>query len=594
MQKPRQQPNRRARLALGTLIVVFVLGAIVGADSHGSEQQQIAERFAAEWSHGEWSRMYGQLDSAARSAISETRFASAYREALATATAGSLAVTGAPRVGQNGVYEVPMRVRTRIFGTLRLPALLRMREENGMQRIAWSPSMSFPGVRRGERLTRNTELPPRAKLLAREGSVLAEGTPASSPGKPPAETARESPLGSAADAAVGTLGAAPASRRAALESEGVPSDALVGLSGLELALDKRLRGTPGGTLLAGHRILASSAPRPAPPVRTSISPRVQQAAAEALGTQYGGVIALDPRTGQVLAVAGIALEALQPPGSTFKMVTVTAALQYGVARPSSEFPYATYSTLDGVKLNNSRGEECGGSLVLAFAVSCNSVFAPLGVKVGAPHLVATAERYGFNSPPSLAGAAESTIPQAHEIQGELDLGSTAIGQGEVQASALEMATIAATIGERGRRPAPTFELSRGAPGPAVTSARTAAEVRRMMVAVVQSGTGTAAAIPGVTVAGKTGTAELGEPCPEAEKSGENEKKKEGEEGEEEKEGSSSCSESPSNTDAWFAAFAPALRPRVAVGVLLVKDGFGGETAAPVARQVIEAALAAHL
>jgi len=111
-----------------------------------------------------------------------------------------------------------------------------------------------------------------------------------------------------------------------------------------------------------------------------------------------------------------------------------------------------------------------------------------------------------------------------------------------------------------------------------------------MVAVVRGGTGTAAAIPGVTVAGKTGTAELGEPCPNSGEAGANGEEEE----EEEEEASSSCRESPSNTDAWFAAFAPALDPKVAVGVLLVKDGFGGETAAPVAREVIESALAAGL
>ena len=89
-------------------------------------------------------------------------------------------------------------------------------------------------------------------------------------------------------------------------------------------------------------------------------------------------------------------------------------------------------------------------------MSCNSVFAPLGVKLGAPRLVATAERFGFNHAPGIEGAAESTLPAASSIQGELDVGSTAIGQGQVQASALQMAIVAASIADGGRRPRPTF------------------------------------------------------------------------------------------------------------------------------------------
>ncbi len=106
----------------------------------------------------------------------------------------------------------------------------------------------------------------------------------------------------------------------------------------------------------------------------------------------------------------------------------------------------------------------------------------------------------------------------------------------------------------------------------------AREVRRMMIAVVREGTGTSAAVPGVTVAGKTGTAELGAPA--------------GCSGSTEESGAckSSSAADHANTDAWFAAFAPALAPRIVVAVLLVKDGFGGETAAPVAKEVLEAGL----
>ena len=323
---------------------------------------------------------------------------------------------------------------------------------------------------------------------------------------------------------------------------------------------------------------------------------------EALGAQYGGVVALEPSSGAILAVAGIGLNDLQPPGSTFKMITLTATLQAGVARPTTVFPYASYATLDGVKLSNANGENCGGSLALAFAVSCNSVFAPLGVKVGAARLVATAERFGFNHPPGVAGAVESTLPPASRIQGELDVGSTAIGQGEVQASALQMATVAATIADGGRRPQPTFELASGGGGASPGSARVrvmspavARTVRRLMIGVVREGTGTAAAIPGVTVAGKTGTAELGSPksCKSESGSGSGSESESGSGSSESGSGESECmgsSSEPQNTDAWFAAFAPALHPRIVVGVMLVRDGAGGATAAPVARQVLEAGL----
>lgn len=574
--------------------IAFVVGAILGSAHRGSAQQDMAEQFARAWARSDYVTMYDDIDDAAQQAISPSAFAAAYQAAARTATTTSMRVIGPARPASgegSGAITVPVRVRTRLFGSLSESFQMRIQNDPGGPRVAWSKTLVFPGLRAGEQLTRRTTLPPRAALLARDGSVLADG-PASAAGT------RNSPLGAAAEAVVGDVGPIPAARRAELESEGVPPEAIVGTSGLELALDNRLRGIPGGDLLAGTRVLASAVAKPSAPVRTSISPALQQAAATALGGQLGGVVAMDPATGEILAVAGIGIDDLQPPGSTFKMVTVTAVLESKTARASTVFPYATSTTLDGAKLENANGESCGGSLALAFAVSCNSVFAPLGVKVGAPRLVATAESYGFNHPPTLAGAVESTIPPASQIQGELALGSTAIGQGQVQASALQMATVAATIADGGTRPSPTFEV-RHATRPRVISAATARTVRSLMIGVVREGTGTAAAIPGVTVAGKTGTAELGEPsCPSGSEHGAGEESnKNGEsdasEDAESKQSGENCSSGtndPQNTDAWFAAFAPALRPKIVVGVLLVKDGAGGETAAPVARQVIEAAL----
>jgi cell division protein FtsI/penicillin-binding protein 2 len=583
----------RARPVIALAAVAFVVGAIVGAGHGSSAAQALAGRFVAAWAHGDYATMYGDIDAHSKRAVSAQELADDYEHALRTATATRLLVTGKPRAAPGGLVAVPVRVHTRLFGTLQLAFALKIVGGSGETGgIVWSPSLEFPGLHTGEALTRKTTLPRRATVLARDGSVLGEGT-ATEAGQ------RDSPLGAAAGAVLGEVGPIPTARAPQLEAEGVPADAIVGVSGIEEALDERLRGTPGGELLADGsqsggptRVLAIAAPRAAPALHTTISPAVQRAAVTALGGQLGGVVAMQPGTGQILAVAGLGIDDLQPPGSTFKMVTLSGVLQAGIADPNTTFPYATYATLDGVKLSNANGEECGGSLTLAFAVSCNSVFAPLGVKLGAPRLVAMAERYGFNHEPGVPGAVESTLPAASQIQGELDVGSTAIGQGEVQASALQMAIVAATIADGGHRPQPTFALDAHPHGVATaTSASVARTVRRLMIGVVREGTGTSAAIPGVTVAGKTGTAELGtaNSCSgsssEARGAGESS-------GSEESHGSScqGAASEPSNTDAWFAAFAPALHPRIVVCVLMVKDGAGGATAAPVAREVLEAGL----
>jgi peptidoglycan glycosyltransferase len=573
--------------------VAFAVGAIVGAHRGSSPADSLARRFVTSWTHGDYASMYSDLDLASQRSISLSRFTDAYREALTTATASSMRVAGKAHAELGGVVTVPVRVDTRLFGALALDFNLRTLQGSGEgTRVSWSPSTVFPGLLPGEQLTRHTTLPQRATLLARDGGVLAEGPTGAAVASGSAETTRSSPLGELANAVIGTVGPLPAARRQTLEAQGVPGDALVGLSGLERALDDRLRGTPGGELLAGTRVLASAPSRGAPAVHTTVSSALQRAAVSALGGQFGGIVALQPSTGQILAVAGIGLEGLQPPGSTFKMVTLTGVLAHGVANPHTVFPYATYATLDGVKLHNANGEECGGTLEHAFAVSCNSVFTPLGVKLGSTRLVATAEAFGFNQDPGVAGAGRSTLPAAALIQGELDIGSTAIGQGQVLATPLQMAVVASTIADRGRRPQPTF--LRGGPPVFVTQATSAAvarTVRRLMIGVVRGGTGTAAAIPGVVVAGKTGTAELKTACTPPASTESTTTTTTTETSSRECKGTET---EASNTDAWFAAFAPALHPRIAVCVMLVKDGAGGTTAAPVARQVLEAGLQAGL
>jgi cell division protein FtsI/penicillin-binding protein 2 len=274
----------------------------------------------------------------------------------------------------------------------------------------------------------------------------------------------------------------------------------------------------------------------------------------------------------VRALAGIAFSAPQPPGSTFKIITATAALERRLVKPTTPFPVLTKAVIDGVDLQNANGESCGGTFAETFAESCNSVFAPLGVRLGAGRLVAAAERFGFNETPSVVGAAMSTLPPAAEIDSPLAVGSTAIGQGKVLATPLEMAVVADTIASGGVRHKPTL-LERGPRGAAirVTTRRVARIVEKLMIGVVRYGTGTAASLAPVSVAGKTGTAELqstvGQPPP-------------GEEG----------AAPEIDTDAWFAAYAPTQKPRLAVGVLFVKAGAGGSVAAPAARVVLQAGL----
>jgi cell division protein FtsI/penicillin-binding protein 2 len=510
--------------------------------------------------------MYADVDAATRQRLGVVGFAAQYRRARGTATATQLRFGSAHGAG-GGVVEIPVKVQTRIFGTLAARLRLPVQGTGTAARVRWSHALLFPGLQPGETLRRTTSLPRRGALLTRQGAVLASGTPDSS-------GQRGSALGAPARAITGTLGAIPRDASAAYYAAGYPPDAHIGLSGLERVFQARLAGSPGGELRAGERLIASAPARPGTAVRTSISTALQREAVAALANQQGAIAVLRPSTGEILALAGIPLSGLQPPGSTFKMVTVTGVLEAHLATVRTQFPVRTEAILSGVPLQNANGESCGGSLAEAFAQSCNSVFAPLGARLGARRLVAVAERFGFNEPTGIPGAATSSIPPPSAIPDDLAAGSTAIGQGEVQATALQMAIVAATIGRRGRRPRPSLEAGVVRPAVQAVNPHVAATVERLMLGVVQSGTGQSAAIPGVQVAGKTGTAELRQTvCPGGQQA------------------STTCAGSnPRNTDAWFAAFAPAAHPRLAVCAMLVGAGAGGAAAAPIARQVLLAGL----
>jgi penicillin-binding protein A len=569
--------ERRRRLVTRTLplaviaVIAFVVGAATGAP--GSPEKEAANRFAQDWAAGNFAAMYGELNPASKAATSVNDFAAAYKEAEQVATLKSLQPGSAhDAVSQNGgsVIPVPLSIATVAFGRLEDEIELPYAEGG----IAWDPSLVFPGLRRGEHLESQIELAPRAAILAADGTALAEG---------PAEE-REHPLGSAAIDVTGEVGSAGEEDLPRLARQGFAADTPVGISGLEQAFNARLAGKPGGSLLAldeagaSVRVLAQADPEPGAPVKTTIDPDLQESAVAALAGRSGGVAVLDARNGDVRALAGQALSAPQPPGSTFKIITTTAALKKGVLSLDDEFEVTNGVNVGGRFLNNANGEYCGGTLRQAFAESCNADFAPLGPKIGNDELVGMAESFGFNSPPTLyaprivheVGLPESTIPT--EIGEEIDLGVSAIGQGEVLATPLEMASVAQTIGNGGVRQPTSIvaneKLRPHAKPVRVMSKKLAGEMTELMIGVVTEGTGTAGAIPEAQVAGKTGTAELG-PKP----------------GQEE-------SENPVQIkDAWFSAFAPAEKAKLAVGVLLIEaEAAGGEVAAPIASAVLSTGL----
>jgi peptidoglycan glycosyltransferase len=542
--------RNRAVPLLVAAAAAFAAGVTVGA-GRSDAVPRLVRTYVQAWSRGDYAQMYSLLDSSSQSQLSQAQFTAAYRAAAQTATLRSVAPI---RLGTEraGVVPVAMRADTTVFGPLHQTLLVPLDLRGPQPKIRFSGTLLFPGLAAGEQLSRSVSLAPRAAILARDGTPLATGPD------------RTSPIPDVASQIAGALGPIPTALRAAYAARGYPPDAKVGIDGLERVFQLALAGRPGGTLKAGNRILAQTPPQAGHDVTTTIDPTIERAAVAALGSQYGGIAAMDPRTGGILALAGVAFSAVQPPGSTMKIITTTAALEAGLVKITDTFPEASESNIGGYILHNANGEVCGGTLLNAFAVSCNSVFAPLGVKVGGARLVAMAERFGFNHPTGIPGAQESTIPSAAKIGSDTDVGSSAIGQGEVQATALEMTDVAATIAMGGRRPIPTLLANQPPRFVHVTSPQVAGLIQRMMVAVVQFGTGTSAEIPGVTVAGKTGTAELAN--------------------------SNGLTSNPSNTDAWFVGYAPVGAPRIVAGALLPNAGAGGATAAPPVHDVLQAAL----
>jgi penicillin-binding protein A len=342
----------------------------------------------------------------------------------------------------------------------------------------------------------------------------------------------------------------------------------------------------------------------------TLQPDAQRVALNALGGKCGAAVAIEPKTGRVLVDASSptydpnliegrykqasrkkfgcsplfnrAAAGLYTPGSTFKVVTASAALDSGKFTPSSTFYDPGYCEEYGQRVNNYDTSAPFGTVTLVQAMqnSINSVFCNIGKALGGRRLVDKMKRFGFYSvPPLETPVNERAISGLYNSRGRLvtdeskiDPGRTAFGQGpntaEPKLTPLQMAMVAAAIANGGMVMKPYVVEKVVAPdGSEVTKtnpdtlgravgARNAAEVARMMELVVQGGTGTAAQIPGIRVAGKTGTAESGV------------------------QGTNTTS---------FMSFAPADNPRVAVAVVLERQsGTGGTTAAPIAKEIMEA------
>ncbi|QEC46811.1 penicillin-binding protein 2 [Baekduia soli] len=345
-------------------------------------------------------------------------------------------------------------------------------------------------------------------------------------------------------------------------------------------------------------------------VRTTLDPKAQRIALDEIAQagRSGAAVALDPRTGAVKVMASTptydpnvikdskalaaanrdesrkplvnrALQFGYAPGSTFKVVTSTAAIDTGRFTPQSQVDGKNGVKISGVPLANDFGRSFGTiDLKTALAQSVNTVFAQVGEQLGKATMKRYMERFGFDSKPQLDYPADSMSasvvapdPPRHAVPPTskyVDVGRMSIGQGGLEATPLQMAQVAAAVANGGRLMKPhltdkvvdrdgrTVKTVGAQLQSTVMKPSTAAAVTDMMIAVVQSGTGTKAQIPGTQVAGKTGTAEteFGDKI----------------------------------NNVWFIGFAPAENPRIAVAVTVAGvTGFGGDFAAPIARDIME-------
>jgi peptidoglycan glycosyltransferase len=384
-------------------------------------------------------------------------------------------------------------------------------------------------------------------------------------------------------------------------------------TGLEQALNGELSGTSNAQFFDQVSSLVTGQDPKGAAVETSIDPVAQQAAWDALGDLTGSVVVTEPKTGRVLAMVSKpsfdpntlavhdsaavndtydalvnapgdplinrAINALNPPGSVFKLVVVAAALESGQFTPDSTFPNPATYTLPGTSsvVINSGGGTCGSgdtvTIATALRLSCNIPMAELGLQLGDDAIRAMAEKFGFDSEYSIPLSVTASVYPENPDDAQTAL--SAFGQTSVRATPLQMALVSATIANGGIQMKPNLVDQILAPdlspiqtltpvaSDRVLSAETAATMTQMMVNGVQDGAASNARIDGVDVAGKTGTAENGDDDPYT---------------------------------LWFTGFAPAADPQYAITVLiedgggLGQTGYGNLLAAPIAKQVLEAVL----
>lgn len=373
-------------------------------------------------------------------------------------------------------------------------------------------------------------------------------------------------------------------------------------AGLERFRASELRGLQTGLSAIFGQLGGST--RVGDDVYTSLDPKAQRVAVAQLAGRAGSVVALDPRTGAVKVMysnpayndnrphatgPGIssfnrATQAQYPPGSTFKVVTATAAINSGRYSPSSVVNGNSPKLISGVPLQNDLNQSFGDiDLTTALTYSVNTVWAQVAESVGRPTMTKYMQRFGFYSKPPLDyPSGELAISRPFSPKGNPyppaspseDIGRIGIGQGGLLVTPLQMAMVAATVAHGGKLMAPHFTTRVVDPSGVavetiqphvykqVMTARVAAEISQMMRKVVEEGTGVPAQLGNISVAGKTGTASIGPP-------------------------------GAGETEPWFIGFAPVGNPKVAVAVTIerTQGGFGGSTAAPIAKAVIQTLLA---